>query len=75
MLVSAKTKYVSPYDIAVIYAGLEDTDRTFEWLNEAFQERSGLMVYMRSDPRFQPLRREPTFQDLLHRMSVPSQQA
>jgi hypothetical protein len=29
----SKTKYVSPYDIAVTYAGLEDKEKVFEWLN------------------------------------------
>jgi TolB-like protein/tRNA A-37 threonylcarbamoyl transferase component Bud32 len=69
-LASAKTKYASPYDIAVIYAGLEDPDRAFEWLNIAFEEHSAFMVYMSSDPRLQPLRREPPFQDLLLRMGL-----
>ncbi len=51
MLGSAKIKYVSPYDIAVIHAGLGEQDRAFEWLNKAFDEHSALMVYMSSDPR------------------------
>ena len=70
MLASAKTKYVSPYDVAVIHAGLGDRARVFEWLNKAFIEHSAFMVYLSSDPRFQPLRREPAFQDLLHRMGL-----
>lgn len=75
MLASAKTKYVSPYSIAVIYSGLADQARAFEWLNKAFDEHSGFMVYMSSDPRLQPLRREPSFQDLLQRMGLRSRQA
>jgi predicted N-acyltransferase len=74
-LTSAKTKYASPYDIAVIYAGLADKDRAFEWLNKAFEEHSAFMVYMSSDPRLQPLRREVPFQDLLHRMGLRNRQA
>jgi TolB-like protein/Flp pilus assembly protein TadD len=73
MLASAKTKYVSPYDIAVIHAGLGEQDRAFEWLHNAF-EHSALMVYMSSDPRLQPLRREAAFQDLLRRMGLRSRQ-
>ena len=75
MLASAKTKYVSPYSIAVIYSGLADQDRAFEWLNKAFDEHSGFMVYMSSDPRLQPLRREPSFQDLLRRMGLRNRRA
>jgi tetratricopeptide (TPR) repeat protein len=46
MLASARTKYASPYDIAVIYAGLADQERAFEWLNKALDEHSAFMVYM-----------------------------
>jgi hypothetical protein len=75
MLASAKTKYVSPYDIAVIHAGLGERDRAFEWLNKAFEEHSAFMVYLSSDPRLQPLRGEPHFQDLLRRMGLRNRQA
>ena len=75
MLASAKTKYASPYDIAVIHAGLGDQDRAFEWLNKAYAEHSAFMVYLSSDPRLQPLRHEPAFQDLLRRMGLRNRQA
>ena len=75
MLASARTKYVSPYDIAVIHAGLGDQDQAFEWLNKAFEEHSAFMVYMSSDPRLLPLRLEPPFQDLLRRMGLRTLQA
>jgi tetratricopeptide (TPR) repeat protein len=75
MLASTSSKYASPYDIAVIYAGLADQNRAFEWLNKAFEEHSAFMVYMSSDPRLQPLRREPSFQDLLRRMGLRHRQA
>jgi tetratricopeptide (TPR) repeat protein len=71
LLAASKTNYVSPYDIAVVYSGLGDKARTFEWLNKAYEEHSALMVYMNSDPRLQPLRNEPPFQDLLRRMGLP----
>jgi tetratricopeptide (TPR) repeat protein len=75
MLASAKTKYASPYDIAVIHAGLDEHDQAFEWLNKAYTEHSAFMVYLSSDPRLQPLRREPTFQDLVRRMGLRNRQA
>jgi len=74
-MMSAKDKYVSPYDIAVVHAGLGDHDRCFEWLNKAFQEHSAFMVYLSSDPRLLSLRRETAFQDLLRRMGLRSQRA
>jgi TolB-like protein/Flp pilus assembly protein TadD len=75
LLAKSKTKYVSAYDIAVIYAGLDDKGRTFEWLNGAYEERSGFLLFLKQDPRFRPLRRDPPFQVLLQRMGFPNQQA
>jgi len=75
LLAESKTKYVSPYDIAVTYAGLEDKDRVFEWLNKAYDEHSAFMVYMTSDPRFRPLRPDPRFRELLRRMGYPNERA
>lgn len=75
LLATTKTKYVSAYDIAVVYAGLDNQGQAFDWLNKGYQEHSGFMVYMNSDPRLQPLRGDPRFQDLLHRMGFPNRQA
>jgi len=75
LLADSKKKYVSPYDIAVIYAGLDDQEHVYESLNKAYEEHSAFMVYMSSDPRFRPLRSDPRFQDLLRRMGVPNRQA
>jgi tetratricopeptide (TPR) repeat protein len=75
LLAESKRKYISPYDIAVIYAGLDDKERAFEWLNKAYEERAGFLIFVNSDPRFRPLRREPRSQDLLRRMRFPNRQA
>jgi tetratricopeptide (TPR) repeat protein len=75
MLASSKTKYISPYEIAVIHAGLGDKERVFEWLDKGFVDHSSMMVYLMSDPRFQSLQREPAFQDLLRRMGLRSRRA
>jgi TolB-like protein len=61
--------YVDPYAIAVVYAGLGDVDRTFEWLEQAFEERATwLTLFVKCDPRFDALRSDPRFGDLLRRM-------
>ncbi|HLJ17295.1 MAG TPA: protein kinase [Bryobacteraceae bacterium] len=75
LLENSKKKYVSPYDIAVIYTGLGDNERALEWLSKAYEEHSGFMVYVYLDPRFKPLRRNARFQDLLHRMGFRNQSA
>jgi len=62
--------YINPYEIALIYVGLERKDQAFEWLGKAFQERSDMLVYLKVDPRLDALRSDPRFQDLLRRMNL-----
>ncbi len=71
MLALATSRYVSPYDLAVLYAGLGETDHALEWLEKGFQQRSGLLVYLNVDPVFDELRSNPRFQALLRRMNFP----
>ncbi len=61
---------VSPVLPAFIYAHLGETDRAFELLEQAFEERSLWMPYLKTHPGFDPLRDAPRFQDLLRRMNL-----
>src|SRR5712664_206884 len=49
-------EYVSPYDLALVYAGLGDKDKALDWLQRAYQERSSLLVFAPREPRLAPLR-------------------
>ncbi|MEW6128954.1 MAG: protein kinase [Acidobacteriota bacterium] len=60
----------SSYDIAVIYTGLGETEKAIEWLEKAYEERNEYLSYVKADPRFDPLRTDPRFQDILRRMSL-----
>jgi len=60
--------YVSPLDFAVIYAGLGENDRAFEWLEQAFSERVVYVRFLDVDARYAPLRRDPRYPDLLRRI-------
>jgi tetratricopeptide (TPR) repeat protein len=66
----AKQKYVSPYDLAVLYTGLGDKDHAIEQLNKAFEERAGWIIYLRVEPLFDPLRSDSRFPDLLRRVGL-----
>ncbi len=68
---SAK-RYVSPYRLAVVYTGLGQIDDALEWLNRAAADRSVWLIHLHlaRDPRFNPLRNDPRFADILHRISV-----
>jgi adenylate cyclase len=58
-------------DIAVVYAGLGDSDKVFEWLEKDFQRRRTSLVELRMEVPFLKLRDDPRFKDLLRRMGVP----
>jgi len=72
LLLESKTRYISPYDIAVAFAGLDDRERAFAHLNQASEKHSGFLLFVSSDPRFKALRPESRFQDLLRRMRFPA---
>jgi len=67
----SKQRYVTPLDIAFVYAGLNQKDQAIEWLEKAYEERSCNLVYIKIDPRLDPLHSDPRFQDLLRRMNFP----
>ena len=67
----AKRTHVLPYDIAVIYVGLGEKDRAFEWLEKAFAERDEDLLYLKVDPVLDSLRSDPRFADLLRRVGFP----
>jgi eukaryotic-like serine/threonine-protein kinase len=69
----AKTKYVSSYQFAVIYLGLGQNERAIAALEEAYHERSTLLGYLKMDPRFDPIRSDPRFQDLMSRIHLPKE--
>jgi tetratricopeptide (TPR) repeat protein len=63
----------SAFHIALVYVGLGESEEALQWLEKAYVERSGMMIYSRADPRLDPLRDDPRFQDLLRRMNFPEQ--
>jgi eukaryotic-like serine/threonine-protein kinase len=64
----ASARYVSPYDIAVIHAGLGDRVAAIRALNEAFDDRSAWMVFLNVDPRLDALREEGAFQEIASKL-------
>ena len=57
--------YVSALDIAVAYAGLEQTDSALVWLSTAYDERASELFLIPLDPRFEAMRSDPAFRSLL----------
>ena len=62
---------VSAYDFAVVHAGLGDGGATLAALEKAFQERAGGLRWLKIEPIFDVVRRDPRFGDLLRRVGIP----
>jgi len=66
----SKRTQVSKYSIATVYAALGDKDQAFARLNQAYEEHSFLLGFLKVDPELDPLRSDPRFQGLLQRMKL-----
>jgi serine/threonine protein kinase/tetratricopeptide (TPR) repeat protein len=71
LLEKSKRTYVPGYDIAAVSLGLGEKDQAFEWLSKAVEERSGFLVYIKCDRRFDGLRSDPRYEALLKRIGLP----
>jgi TolB-like protein/DNA-binding winged helix-turn-helix (wHTH) protein/Tfp pilus assembly protein PilF len=67
----ARHQYLSPYNIALIYVGLGDYPRALKSLEDALEDRSEWCIWLKVDPRLDPVRSTPRFQDLLRHMNFP----
>ena len=67
----SQTEYVSAYDIAVVHAGLGNTDEAFAWLEKAYLERSAWLPHIKWDERFSEARSDPRFTSLVRRIGLP----
>ena len=66
-----KTGYLSAYQIAELYAELEDKDQAFRWLNTAYQERDWWLRGLRTDFVLDPIRYDPRFAELVRKVGLP----
>jgi serine/threonine-protein kinase len=66
----SRHEYVSPGVFAVAYTGLGDRDRAFAWLERAADSREIIVTSLATEPFFDPLRSDPRFTRLLHRVRL-----
>jgi len=66
----SKKDYVSSFWVAVIYNGLGDTDRVFEWFYKAYDERECNLIYIAIPPPFDSIRDDPRYKNLLKKMGL-----
>jgi TolB-like protein/DNA-binding winged helix-turn-helix (wHTH) protein/Flp pilus assembly protein TadD len=62
--------YVAAASFIIVYLGLGENDQAFAWLEEAYKERSNMLKFVKVHPLFDPLRGDPRFADLLHRVGL-----
>ena len=66
----SKSRYVAPLERAYVHAGLGDLDRSFEWLEKAYEERSGDLLLARVFPIGKDIEHDPRFSDLIRRIGL-----
>ena len=66
----AQSRYVQPLYFAAICLGLGDKSAALDWLDRAYTERNDHLVYLGVDPIADPLRGDPRFAQLLHKIGI-----
>jgi serine/threonine-protein kinase len=71
LLQISRQRYVSPGLIALVYVTLGDKDKTFAWLEESDKAHDLNAVRLKTDSRFDSLRSDPRFDQLVRRIGIP----
>ena len=64
-------RYTPALAFALVHLGLGERDQAIDWLEKAYEERYNRLAYLRREPVWDPLRRDPRFQDLVRRIGLP----
>ena len=71
LLKLSEQRFVPPYHIALLYHGLGDDGKAFEWLEKGYEQRDPKMTFLKVEPKWNDLRGDPRFQELLRKMGFP----
>jgi len=71
MIKSDMPHYMTAYQIALIYAGLNERDEVFQWLERAYKEKSPLLFWNSRAPEFDNVRNDSAWKNLMNRMGLP----
>jgi DNA-binding winged helix-turn-helix (wHTH) protein/TolB-like protein/Flp pilus assembly protein TadD len=70
LITRASTGYVPPFNIAMVYNGLGQKKETLDWLERAYADRDVRLTFLRIEHKWDPLRADPRFMSLAHRMNL-----
>jgi TolB-like protein/Flp pilus assembly protein TadD len=70
MLDLKRERYVPPYNVALVFAGLQESEAALQWLEQAFVDRDVHMPFL-LDHKWDGIRPTPQFQNLLSRVGFP----
>jgi serine/threonine-protein kinase len=59
------------YQVAQVHAWRGDREAAIEWLERAYRQRDGGLMWLKADPLLRPLRGDPRFQALLRKVNLP----
>jgi hypothetical protein len=65
----AATRYVPTYGLAGVYDALGERAKALDLLERSYAERDGLMVFLKVDPKWDKMRSEPRFAELMRKMN------
>ncbi len=67
---ASRQRYVSAYDVGLIYVGLGQTEEAMRWLEKAYREHCRSLQFSGVEPRLDPLRNQVRFQELLKQLGL-----
>jgi TolB-like protein/tetratricopeptide (TPR) repeat protein/class 3 adenylate cyclase len=67
----AQKRYVSPCEIATVYAGMGDRERMFENLDQCYNQRAWEIIFLNVDPVFKSYRNDPRFLTIVKNLKLP----
>jgi TolB-like protein/DNA-binding winged helix-turn-helix (wHTH) protein/tetratricopeptide (TPR) repeat protein len=65
-----QTGYVAAAPFVNAYLGLGDNEQALAWLERAYQEQSNILQLIKVHPYFDPLRGDPRFKELVHKVGL-----
>jgi hypothetical protein len=66
----SERRYVPGSSIAIAFNGFGDREKALAWLEREFQEHDVRLIFLKVDPKWNNLRSEPRFQDLMRRIGL-----